>query len=266
MTLECRFLRERRMSITRKGGIVPEEGFKLPGSSYEELVKIIRAYENVGGDASPADVGKLIGMHETIVSRNNGFLLGIGVIQGGRKKAISEKGKELARALDHEMPDEITRGWRLIVTESDFLQKIVSAVRIRKGMEPATLQSHVAYSAGQRKTPTAMTGAGAVVDILRAAGALEEAEGKLVVAEKRPPLEEPLAEEEEEEELADVPRIRRRVFEDVDASGGRPSIRVDIQIQIQCGADEVKDLAPKIRTLIDEVSKPASGEIGKVDE
>ena len=53
------------------------EVFKLPGSSYEEITKIIRAYSNVksGQALSLADLAQMSGMDKTIISRNNGFLL-----------------------------------------------------------------------------------------------------------------------------------------------------------------------------------------------
>ena len=57
-----------------------EDGFPLPGSSFKELCKIIAAYSETSGPSSPADVSKLIGIHETQVSRSNKFLIAIGVI------------------------------------------------------------------------------------------------------------------------------------------------------------------------------------------
>src|SRR3972149_11556028 len=126
----------------------PEERFRLPSSSYEELVKIVKAYGNLTKEAVPAEVSQLAVVHPTVVSHNNAFLVTIGVITGGKKKMVTEKGRALARALDHDMPDAITQNWREIVLSNEFMQKLVTAVRIRKGMEPSTLQAHVAYSAG----------------------------------------------------------------------------------------------------------------------
>ncbi len=49
-----------------------EREFRLPGSSYEELVNIIVAYGTRDEAAGPGDVGKLDAVHQTSVSRNNG--------------------------------------------------------------------------------------------------------------------------------------------------------------------------------------------------
>ncbi len=135
---------------------MPDERFRLPGSSYGELVKVIRAYGTLSGAASLDEVSKLAAMHPTQISRNNGFLVAMGILEGGKNKVITSKGQDLARALDHEMPDEIRNHWRRVVLEDEFLNKMLSAVKIRKGMEASTLQAHIAYSAGQPKKPAVM--------------------------------------------------------------------------------------------------------------
>lgn len=161
---------------------MPEEKFRLPQSSYEELVKIIKAYGHINTPTAPAEVGRLAGMHETIVSANNAFLLAAGILEGGKKKVMTQRGKALATALEHELGDEIARNWREIVMGSEFLQRLVPAVKIRKGMERSTLQSHIAYSAGRPRSSRTMAGASAIVEMLGAAGLLQEEDGKLVVA------------------------------------------------------------------------------------
>ena len=151
-----------------------DTGFPLPSSSYKELIKIVQGYGRIGGEASLTDVATTIAMNETVVSANNKFLVSIGIIKGGKKKTITPLGTELAGALEHDMTEEIGAKWRSVVDASDFLQKVIAAVRIRKGMDESTLESHVAYSAGQPKTPSVATGAATVVNILKAAGLLSK--------------------------------------------------------------------------------------------
>src|SRR6476661_7832223 len=116
------------------------------------------AYGQFGEPQPPSEVGRILSIHETSISRNGAFLTGVGVLEGVRRKALTPSGRALARALEHEMPDEIRRTWREILTENDFIQKVLAAVRIRKGMERTALQSHIAYSSGQSKSPSVMTG------------------------------------------------------------------------------------------------------------
>src|SRR5258708_28868275 len=133
-----------------------EETFRLPKSSYDELVKIIQAYGNSGPAANLDEVAQTSAMDKTIISRNNAFLISVGIIEGGKAKGITEKGKSLAQALHYEVLEDIATRWREVVSANDFLQKMVAAVRIRGGMEDSALQSHIAYSAGETKSPGVM--------------------------------------------------------------------------------------------------------------
>src|ERR1035441_6897495 len=158
------------------------EGFPLPISSYRELTKIIGAYGKAPENSVPADISRLIGINDTIVSANNGFLKAVGVIQGGKKKNVTAIGKALAAAYEYDNLPDVVGIWRTLIEPNDFLQKIVAAVRIRKGMDESSLDAHVAYSAGQPKTPRTLPGAGTVVEILKVAGVLREEGGNLVAA------------------------------------------------------------------------------------
>ncbi len=76
-----------------------EEGFRLPGSGYEELVNVIVAYGTRDGASNPGDVGKLDLVHQASATRNNAFLTAIGVLRGGDKQLVTDEGRALARSL-----------------------------------------------------------------------------------------------------------------------------------------------------------------------
>ena len=63
---------------------------------------------------------------------------------------------------------------------SEFLQNVVSAVKLREGMLYPTVQAYIAHAAGQPRNKPVMNGAGAIVEILKAAGMLREEAGELV--------------------------------------------------------------------------------------
>lgn len=232
-----------------------EERFRLPGSSYEQLVRIIQSYGHLDEAASPEDVSRVAGgIHPTEVSRNNGFLVAIGILEGGKKKQITEKGRALARALEYGEESEMRSQWRQVMAGNEFVEKVIAAVRIRKGMEYSTLQSHIAYSAGQPKTKVVLTGAGAVVDILLAAGLTQQQDGKLVavVDEMRPPSEAPARAEDVGEVVAERPITSAPTLS---APPGGASWVFNIQIQIQCSPDDVETLGPKLRALLKTLSE-----------
>lgn len=237
------------------------EKFKLPSSSYEELTKIIKAYGHFSAPAELGEVSKLIGMDPTVISRNVGFLLELAILEPGKKKTVTSVGRNLAQALEHEMPDEIRKNWRDIASETEFLNKLITSIKIRNGMEEGTLQSHIAFSAGQPKKPSVMTGARTVVDILRASELIREQDGKIILAK--------IEEESESEKLASTesgshkpvrslrldsfPQVSKGVTEQ--SFSGNPEIKININVTVDCSAADLDKLGEKINRIIRDVNR-----------
>jgi hypothetical protein len=196
---------------------------------------------------------KIIAVHETIVSKNNRFLVAIGIVQGGKKKTITTIGTELAHALQHDIAEEVAAKWRAIVDATDFLQKVVAAVRIRKSMDESSLESHVAYSAGQPKTPAIAAGAGAVVEILKTAGLLKEEGGNLVAAAvdalKIPETVQQSisASESTSVETASVVGLVPASAEIARTPGG---VQLSIEVKVQCTPADLDGLGVKLRKVL----------------
>lgn len=225
-----------------------EREFRLPGSSYEEIVNIIVAYGTRDEAARAGDVGKLDSVHQSSVSRNNAFLTEIGVLQGESKKLITRRGRSLAVALARKDRAEIRSNWRTIVAASEFLQNVVSAVKLREGMLYPTVQAYIAHAAGQPRNKPVMNGAGAIIEILKAAGLLKEEAGELVATFEEQP-EDPASENGSPVESSSV--VSATVSEAAPA-GTRPTI--SIHVQVRCTADEIEDLAPRLKSLLRELS------------
>ena len=229
-----------------------EREFRLPGSPYEELVNIIVAYGTRDEAANPGDVGKLDAVHLSSVSRNNGFLTEIGVLQGESKKLITRRGRALALALARKDPVEVRKNWRAIVATNEFMQNVVAAVKLREGMLYPTVQAYVAHAAGQPRNKPVMTGAGAIVEILKAAGLLIEEAGELVAPFNGAFEPEDLALEDAPLDEAD------EVAEPTVSASVEAGPAVKIHLHVQCSAEELEDLAPRLKTLLRELSDPAS--------
>jgi hypothetical protein len=227
-----------------------EREFRLPGSSYEELVNIIVAYGTRDEAARPGDVGKLDAVHQSSVSRNNGFLTEIGVLQGESKKLITPRGRALALALARRDREEIRKNWRAIVATNEFLQNVVAAVKLREGMLYPTVQAYIAHAAGQPRNKPVMAGAGAIVEILRVSGLLREEAGELVATfvEEIEPQDFVMEDGSppEPEEVSEYP-----ISVALDASEEPP---VKIHLHVQCTVDEIEDLAPRLKALLRELS------------
>ncbi|MDP9411711.1 MAG: hypothetical protein M3P70_14695 [Actinomycetota bacterium] len=244
-----------------------EREFRLPGSPYEELVNIIVAYGTRDEASVGGEVGKPDSLHQLSVSRNNAFLTEIGVLQGESKKLITRSGRSLALALARKDRDEIRANWRAIVGASEFLQNVVAAVRLREGMLYPTVQAYIAHAAGQPRNKPVMTGAGAIVEILKTSGLLKEEAGELVApfedepeaptaeapAAEAPAAEAPVASSDGSPPEAAETTISATVGEAAPpTTGGQPT--VSVHIQVRCTADEIEDLGPRLKALLRELS------------
>src|ERR1019366_2862361 len=232
------------------------EEFPLPSSSYKELIKIIRAYGRLETEANLADVAKLAVMAGTTISGNNKFLVALGIIKGGQKKTITPIGAELANALEHDLPEEVSAKWRAVVEATEFLQNVIAAVRIRKTMDESSLESHVAYSAGQPRTPAVATGARTVVDILTAAGLLKEEGGTLIAVAPEP---RPIAETVEQSlSLSDSMTSDNVIFERgvARASTRLGGVQLNIDVTVQCPPADLEDLGRKLRKVHKDFNEP----------
>ena len=96
---------------------VMSDVYKLPVSSYDELIKIIKVYGSgkVGVPMSLDDLVKSSGMSKTIISKNNGFLVQLGLISEGNKKAPSDICKKLANAYSMNLQEQIV----IIIQKND---------------------------------------------------------------------------------------------------------------------------------------------------
>ncbi len=157
------------------------EQYKLPGSSYEEVIKIIKAYSSgkAGQPMSLEIVAQTAGMDKTIVSRNNGFLVQCGFISEGNQKAATELGIQLARAYNLKMENEVSRIWKECIEASEFLTRMLSAIKIRGTMEKSAFLNHIVYSSGATTTKHAKTGASTLIDLFELAGFITEQDGQI---------------------------------------------------------------------------------------
>jgi hypothetical protein len=163
-----------------------ESPFRLPVAGFEQISRILRSYlASAKGAPFVAvkldDVAKRAAMNKTAVSGNNAFLASIGLIEGGHNKHLTESGVRAALTLDHPGTDDAYRAWSDVIETSPDLERVVDAVRIRRGMDEDALLSHIVLTAGVPKTTRSLTGARTIVDILEFAGVLKESDGTFTV-------------------------------------------------------------------------------------
>ena len=220
-------------------------------------------YGSFGKEGSLNDIAKIVGVGPTVVSGNNGFLIGVGIVEGGNKKKITPLGRQLANAIDHNLEQETGDLWRKIAEDNEFLQSLVASVRIRRGMDDGALRSHVAYSAGLSKTGAVRTGSGTVIEILKRAGLLREEDGKLVAAsqsmasESSPGQVEPVTTKREVGTTEHVSEV---------VSGSFPGVHLSIQVRVNCTPDELDGLGARLKDVVKELSSTISEVRDKEEE
>jgi hypothetical protein len=120
-------------------------------------------------------------------------------------------------------------------------------VKLREGMLYPTVQAYIAHAAGQPRNKPVMNGAGAIIEILKASGMLKEEAGELLATfEERPEDIAP-----EDGSPAKTSEWKESV---VSATVGGVPPTVSIHVQVRCTADEIEDLAPRLKALLRELS------------
>ena len=225
-----------------------DDTFKLPRSSLDEVFKVVQGYSTIDDPASLSDVSKKTGMHHTSISGNVGFLLSLGIIEGGRFKAPTDVGSQLGRALMHNVQDEVVRILGDLVAENEFLKSVLAAVRIRNGMDESSLRAHIAYSAGQSKTGSTTVGTGTVVDLLKRSGHLKSEDGKLIVSTLpvRSSDSGPVAVEKRE---------RVSLPTEIPTPDPTSPFAISIKIELRCEPADLDDLGTKLRKVVDDYSR-----------
>ncbi|MGN0364935.1 MAG: hypothetical protein ACI4E5_03235 [Suilimivivens sp.] len=234
------------------------DNFKVPGSSYDEVIKIIKAYAS--GKSGQAygldDIAQLSGMDKTIVSRNNGFLLCIELITEGNKKSPTDNCLNLGRAYSLNMTDEIRKNWAIIIEKNEFLTKMLTAIKIRNGMDKASFINHILYSAGGATNKVAKTGANTVIEIYKAAGLVEEVDGKINACVVDAFNEETSNNAEvRSEKSVDKPEPTLNMTPVAAMTKNAEGHRINININIEAKVDELEVLSEKIKQLIKSIEE-----------
>lgn len=240
-------------------GKMADDKMKLPRSSYEELSKIIQAYGKNEKPVGLAIITQLTGINNTGISANNAFLLAVEIVQGTTLKSPTPKGKALGHALEHEYQEEVTRAWRIIVVENDFLSKMVQAIGVRKGMDENQLVNHIAYSAGEAKSKPVLTGARTVIDILKYSGLVRQ-EGDRILPNPSIGSLLPIdhgqissPENSTGENVGESQSNSNKIM--TNDINGNKGVNIHIEVRINATPSDLDGLGEKLKQLIDEISK-----------
>lgn len=160
------------------------EMYKLPGSSYEELTKIIRAYASIcknGNAVTLSELAQSSGMDRTIISRNNGFLAQVKLVSEGSKKTPTALCIKLGRAYQLNIPEQIFNCWNEIIKSDQFLNRMISVIQIKGNMTKGDFINHIVYSSSNNASNNTRAGAAAIIEILKLTHFIIEQDGRISI-------------------------------------------------------------------------------------
>ena len=159
--------------------------YKLPVSSYDELIKIIKTYGNgkAGVPVSLDDLVKSSGMSKTIISKNNGFLIQIGLITEGMKKTPTELCRRLAKSYSMNLPEQTDALWRSIFEKDEFISQMISVIGVRTKISKTEFVNHIVYSAECGNGAGYKAGAAAIIEIMKRINMISEIDGDIVLSD-----------------------------------------------------------------------------------
>ena len=232
--------------------------FGLPESNYDTLKVILRAMGKRGGAGTPLtlqEIAESSAFSTRTVSSNNKFLLSTGLAtKSGNNIYLTERGAQLALAVEYDDSEDAGRAWRAVAAENDFFQKILSALDVQGGMKQDEFAERIARNAQAPKKGTFMAGARAIVDILLESGLVAEdsTSGKLMVTPDYRSIK-PVAPEVGLKGEADTIAPPQAPIEvkrpSMEAAGTQITLNVRISIDSQTTADDIEKIASRIREL-----------------
>lgn len=227
------------------------DNFKLPGSSYEEIIKIIKAYSSgKEGQAQPLDaISQASGIDRTIISRNNGFLLQMQLLMEGSKKTPTSECFSLGRAYSLDIKEEVQKIWKILIENNEFLTRMLSAIKIRNGMDKSAFINHILYSAGST-TSASKVGANTIIEIFKDAGMVTEEDGKISAIEK----ENVINANQEIKQNNQIKNTEQTIYicDDKQIKDGTV---ININININASVDQLDDLSEKIKLLLKSINE-----------
>jgi hypothetical protein len=167
------------------------ETYPLPRSSYKLLRLILIGFLHEGGNdrksSGPADVGRAVGLDRTLVSRNNAALAALGLLEPAeaRRWKLTEGGVSVARALEYESPEEARQPLAELMRSNEYVSRVVTFVRAQGSVEEEQVVSHMARTAGVKRSSEFLTGARALLELMQIAGLVENEGGAVRVPVRR---------------------------------------------------------------------------------
>jgi len=212
-----------------------------PASPYSVVKKIIHAYLSPQDKRFDLDeIAKRSGQARDTITRNNRFLVSMGIITPGIKKGLSPIGKQLALAIDHNDQDNIRKIWRKIIVPVPSFESVFQRLKIEKKTDQEQLTMIMLSSLELKQNQRTTAGVRCIIKIFEEADILRKQDGKYELN----PSALMASEENEREKTSDPPSStpgepptsRLSPPEPARDEPVYPEVHIDIQIHISADA------------------------------
>lgn len=129
---------------------------------------------------------------------------------------------------------------------------MLTAIKIRNGMEKTSFINHILYSAGAT-TKVAKTGANAIIEILKIAGLVEDIDGKINACV----IEHSSGEKEEKSvKVSNTAEVVENVLENIETiSSQRSGVQINLNLNIDIKGNELDELPEKLKLLLESIKE-----------
>jgi len=208
---------------------------KLPGSSYDVVSRILHAYSLFGDvDVKLDDIATKAGVHRTEASSNHAFLHSVGLLEGGKRKKLTEPGRRLAIAISNHLTDEVQRAWRDVLSTAPVMRPVIDMFRVQGSIASGECGNRISHALSLPSGPTTRTGTNCLIEIMKSCGLLTEQDGKLSLSTPVPlaPVSPTI---ETDAAVAPAPPLtpnQPSLTGPLQPPSAVPSLHVDVQIHI----------------------------------
>ena len=137
----------------------------------------------------------------------------------------------------------------MLIENNEFLTRMMSAIKIRNGMDKTALINHILYSAGAT-TSASKVGANTIIEIFKDAGMVREEDGKILAVEKENVID-TNEEIEQNNQIKDTEQ-NVKIYDDKKIKNGTV---VNININIDASVDQLDELSEKIKQLLNSINE-----------
>jgi len=156
----------------------------LPGSSWDTVKRIIRAFSAASNQENPKveEIAQLAGLQRPIVSMNNNFLRAVGFVRSDQWK-LTELGVRYALALEMGNDSMAAESLAELVRAQPLLNQVVNVIRARGELRVDTLKAEVMVRLGIHQSDRRSQFVKPVLDMLQESGLIRIGDDTVTVGD-----------------------------------------------------------------------------------